>query len=50
MNVIVTWKYTSPRQYKLQGYTFKSEERFNKWFTYQCKDHGLRKIINFKII
>jgi len=46
IKVSVTWKYTSPRQYKEREYTFDNQEHYDTWYAKQISDEILRKIIN----
>ena len=50
IKVSVTWKYTSPRQYKERDYTFKSQEHYKKSRTKMDSDHTIRKIIKAEIL
>ena len=50
INISVTWKYTSPRQYKEREYTFKNQKHYDTWFEKMISDESLRKIIEIKYI
>ena len=50
INISVTWKYTSPRQYKDQKYTFNNQKHYDTWFKKMISDESLRKIIEIKYI
>ncbi len=50
IKVSVTWKYTSPRQYKEQLFTFKSQEIYDTWYKKMISDHTIRKILKTEIL
>ena len=50
IKVSVTWKYTSPRQYKERDYTFNSQEHYDTWYKKMISDESLRKIIKIEIL
>ncbi len=50
IKVLVSWKYTSPRQYKKRVYTFRNQLNYDNWFAKMISDETLRKIIGTEIL
>ena len=50
LKVSVTWKYTSPRHYKEQLFTFKNQDIYDTWRDKMDSDHTIRKILKAEIL